>query len=350
MNDLRRQVGRTLMIGLPGPELDSETAERVRRLRPGGVILFGRNLESPPQTARLLVDVRSLTGSPLLCALDQEGGRVSRLAPWVGPTPTAAALAVAGPEVARRFGERTAASLRSLGFNLDFAPVVDLSAADASNGIGDRSFGTEPESVAVVAGAFLDGLQAAGVAGCLKHFPGLGPTDVDSHQVLPTAERDEPGLRRLDLAPFRRLAARAATVMIGHGHYPALDPRPELPATLSAPIVRGLLRDEFGYRGLVVSDDLEMGAVAPLDEDGRAAVQAIEAGCDLLLYCAKLERAEAAATALERAATNDTAFSERLAQAADAVLRCSQRWDRPSPAPLSWERASRDLAAFAKLT
>lgn len=349
MSEQRTDPGRLLMVGLPGPTLDPADAERLRRLGPGGVILFGRNLESAAQTAVLLERIQRLLAYPLLLALDQEGGRVSRLQSWIGETPTAAALARAGENAALRFGQATARALRALGFNLDFAPVVDLCTVDATNGIGDRSFGTDPNRATLLAGAFLDGLQDSGVAGCLKHFPGLGPTSVDSHERLPTASRKRDELDVVDLVPFRRLASRAAAVMVGHAHYPALDPEPDLPATLSSPVVTGLLREDIGFRGLVVTDDLEMGAVASLDADGDAAVRAIAAGCDLVLYCAALDRAERARAALLHAARNDAVFGRRLEQAAGAVATAAAGWPAPPSGPSGWDTARRGLQAFSSL-
>jgi beta-N-acetylhexosaminidase len=349
MSGHEAQPGRSLMVALPGPALGREDAGRLKRLEPGGVILFLRNLESAGQTTELLRELRRLLPYPLLLALDQEGGRVSRLQPWVGKTPTAVALARAGAEAAGGFGRATAAGLRSLGFNLDFAPVVDLCDEQATNGIGDRSFGTDPERATQLAGAFLDALQAHGVAGCLKHFPGLGPTSVDSHERLPTATISRAELDRSDLVPYRRLAGRAASVMVGHGHYPALDPEPDRPASLSPPVVAGLLREQIGFRGLVVTDDLEMGAAAPWDVDGAAAVRAIAAGCDLVLYCAGLDRAELAREALARAAADDAGFRRRLGQAGRAVAAACGRWPAASGSEAAWDEARRELAAFSRL-
>jgi beta-N-acetylhexosaminidase len=349
MGERATTAGRVLMVGLPGPDLDAECADRVQRIDPAGIILFARNLQTAEQTARLLDDVDRLVSHPLLLALDQEGGRVSRLRCWIGETPSAAALARAGRDAVVRFARATARAMRAIGFNVDFAPVVDLCRENASNGIGDRSFGTDPERVAILAGAFLDGLQQEGVAGCLKHFPGLGPTHVDSHEHLPTATHDREALHRGDLVPYRRLASRAAMVMVGHVHVPALDPTPDLPATLSHPLVHGLLRTEIGYGGLVVGDDLEMGAVAPLDAEGEAAVRAMAAGCDLLLYCASLDRAERAAAALTRAAGTDAGFARRLELAARAVETAAQRWSPARRTGDGWETARRELRSFTGL-
>jgi beta-N-acetylhexosaminidase len=332
-------AGRVLMVGLGGPDLEPDEEDRIVDLQPGGIILFRRNLDTPARVSRLVSRLLEIVPPPALLAVDQEGGRVSRLVDWIGDTPSAARLAALGPETAHRWGRRTGRGLRALGFNLDFAPVVDLCDADAANGIGDRSFGKDSNSVAILAGAFLEGLQAEGVAGCLKHFPGLGDTAVDSHERLPICRRDLTKLEADDLVPFARLADRAAAVMIGHAHYPALDAGESLPASLSVNVADRLLRDRIGFRGLAVSDDLEMGAVAPLDRSGRAAVLSLAAGCDLLPYCSDLGRAAAAKLALESAAAEDDRFRSRLESAARAVRRTASRWPAASPDPSRWRTA-----------
>jgi len=349
MEKLAEHAGRCLMVGIPGPSLDGPARGALESLRPGGVILFRRNLDDPGQLARLIGDLQEVLAPPTLVALDQEGGRVSRLERFIGPTPSAVDLARAGDSPTSAFGQATASALRALGFNLDFAPVVDLCEARAENGIGNRSFGTDPIRVSSLAGSFLDGLQRAGVAGCLKHFPGLGDTDVDSHDRLPTVRRGMQRLDSEDLLPYRSLADRAASVMVGHGHYPALDPRPGLPATLSPAIVSGLLRDRIGFGGLVVSDDLEMGAVAAIDRGGSAAVAAVAAGCDLILYCSDLERARIAHAALLDAAKADRGFAERLEAAASAVTRTASAWPAPRPDPTAWDEARRGMLDTSRL-
>lgn len=341
--DLASAAGRVLMVGLPGPTLDPTARARLEDLGPGGAILFARNLTTPAAAIDLLGELQGVLPRAPLFALDQEGGRVSRLEPWIGPTPSAAAIAARGERAAEQFGCATAALLRALGFNVDYAPVVDLCAAQARNGIGERSFGVDPERVAALALAFLVGLESEGVAGCLKHFPGLGATTVDSHVELPTDRRSARTLERRDLVPFHRLAGRAAAVMVSHGHYPALDPTPGLPASLSREIVRGWLRARVGYRGLVVGDDLEMGAVAPLDKDGSAAVRAIDAGCDLVLYCSDLARAAGAKRRLVERAVRDEAFRERLRDAARAVERAALRWPVPAGELVAFEAARDEL-------
>jgi beta-N-acetylhexosaminidase len=335
--------GRVLMVGIAGSRLDAETRDALAALRPGGVIVFRRNIESPADLAQLIGELVEALPPPTLIAIDQEGGRVSRLEPWIGPTPTAATLAPDGGGAAFRLGRATALGLRALGINLDFAPVVDLCEPDAPNGIGDRSFGTDAAVVSRLAGSFLDGLQKSGVAGCLKHFPGLGETTVDSHEILPTVQCDRHRLDDRDVRPYRLLAKRAASVMVGHGHYPALDPQPGLPATLSHGIVQGCLREQVGFAGLVVTDDMEMGAVADLDRHGSAAVAAVAAGCDLVLYCSDLERAARAHRALDEAAAGDPSFRSRIEAAAACVVQTAARWPVSRPDVEAWEHARREI-------
>lgn len=347
MTDWKREVGGALMVGLPGPELDRETSGWLRARRPAGVILFGRNLETPRQTAALIEAALPLLRRPALIAVDQEGGRVSRLASWLGPTPSAATLARCGDDVTRRFAAATGRALAALGFNLDFAPVVDLSPPDQPNGIGDRSYGTDPDTVRCRAGAFLAGLQDdAGIAGCLKHFPGLGDTSVDSHVELPVVSRTRAQLDEEDLAPYRALGPIAASVMIGHGHYPALDAESK-PASCSPNVVTGLLRGHLGYTGLAVSDDLEMGAVAGRDAEGEAAVLALEAGCDLLLYCSDPARADRALEALAAEARRRPALRNRIAEAVSRAEALAAAWPvRPADVAV-WESARADVSSFA---
>jgi len=343
--------GLCLLIGIPGTDWTPDLARRVVALEPAGLILFRRNLASPERTRSLLEEFRGLVPGPRILALDQEGGRVSRLEPWIGPTPTAERLAAAGPAATSRFAAATGRALRALGFNLDFAPVVDLSAPDAPNGIGTRAFGTDPSRVSLHARAFLEGLQAEGVAGCLKHFPGLGDTRVDSHHELPFVGRDRSELEA-DLRPYRDLGPLAPVVMVGHGHYPALDPTPSRPASCSPAVVAGLLRGTLGYEGLVATDDLEMGAVAPRDLSGSVALEALEAGCDLLLYCADLDRAERARAAIDRAVRSSAVLAARLDQAVERVERFARTWDArivASSADAGWATACAGFAPFRSL-
>jgi beta-N-acetylhexosaminidase len=349
--DVERTGGSCLMVGFEGPDLDSGTRSALRSLAPGGIILFRRNLDSPERLASLVGDLDALLPGPLLLALDQEGGRVSRLEPWIGPTPSASDLARAGAGAARGFGQATARALRSLGFNMDLAPVVDLGTPGGDDSIGSRSFGADPSEVTRLAGAFMDGLQDAGVAGCLKHFPGLGRTTVDSHDARPRFERSAEAIEREDLLPYRVLGPRAAAVLVGHGAYPDLDTEaPDRPASLSPAVVGRWLRGRLGFRGLVATDDLEMGALRGIGDGGDDAVLAIEAGCDLLLYCRDLERAELAREAIGRRARRDEAFAARLREAAAAVEATARRWPRSAPDLALWGSARSGLVNASALT
>jgi beta-N-acetylhexosaminidase len=333
-------ASRCMVVGLPGPTLDPETADKLESLRPAGVILFSRNLVDPLQTRELLRSCTPFLREPPLLAIDQEGGRVSRLERWIGPTPPASRLASAGGESVRAFGRATGRALRSIGFNLNFAPVVDLSPPDAANGIADRAFDTTPDAVSRLAREFLVGLQGQGVAGCLKHFPGLGDSKVDSHRTLPTVGRDRPTLEAHDLVPFRQLLDLPPCVMVGHGHYPAFD-EISVPATCSRSIVSDLLRGDLGFEGVIVSDDMEMGAISDRDIHGAAAVEAIAAGCDLLLYCSDLDKGRTAARAVAQGAEQNSSLRVRLEQSAARVGRLSRTWP---PALDGAVATSRELA------
>lgn len=271
-----------VIVGVAGPRLTPEEHRTLRRLRPGGVILFGRNVESAGQVAALTAELRAVLPEALIC-IDAEGGRVDRLRGVVGPSPAAAALADESAARVRRAGLWVGLSLRALGFDVDFAPVVDLDRGHTGNALDGRCFGATPGAVVARAGAFLRGLQAAGVGGCVKHFPGLGGARADTHLLGAPIELSRSELER-DLAPFARLAAAAGAVMIGHASYPAYDSEAR-PGTLSPPVAQRLLRRELRFRGLSFSDDLEMKALGAFGDLSEVAAAALAAGCDVLAVC-----------------------------------------------------------------
>jgi beta-N-acetylhexosaminidase len=296
------QPGQLLFAGFDGTSLPADLAALVGAGRVGGVVLFARNVASPAQLRSLVAELhdRAPDGAPLCVSIDQEGGRVQRLrAPWTEWPPM------------RRLGERgspadTEAVARALGreladlrVDLDFAPVVDVDTNPANPVIGDRSFSRDPGEVARHAVAFTAGLQGEGVAACAKHFPGHGDTAVDSHLALPRVEHDRERLERVELVPFRAVAAAGvASMMTSHVCLSRVDP--DLPATFS-PRVLSLLRDEIGYRGLVFSDDLEMRAVADRFAPGEMARAALAAGVDALLVCSRADFRDEVLAALESA-------------------------------------------------
>jgi beta-N-acetylhexosaminidase len=332
MKDVVRRVGRRLMVGFEGPTASADVKALIRDFAVGQVILFSRNVEDPEQTAELVRELQATARSaghdrPLLIAVDQEGGRVARLkAPWTA-WPPLRALGRAGDEtMARRMGEALAAELRACGIALDFAPVVDVDTNAANPVIGDRSFGADPDLVGRLGAAMILGLQEGSVAACAKHFPGHGDTEVDSHLELPVVGHPRSRLDEVELRPFRlAIQAGVAAVMTGHVLVRELDP--EVPATLSARVVGGLLRDELGYDRAVVADDLEMKAVAKRWRPADSAVQAARAGCDILPFCrdheAQVEAAEGLIRAVEDGAITFREMEQterRLARLEELVL------------------------------
>jgi beta-N-acetylhexosaminidase len=321
--------GQLLWIGFDGTKWSRAIERLLRDVAPGGVVLFGRNLSGDPRQVRALTDAiaRALPIPPFV-ALDQEGGRVSRLRPIVGPTPSCGALGARADATTavRRHAEATAQALRCLGFNVNFAPVLDLSTPDAGNGIGDRAFADDPRVVTLLAGLYAAAHLRAGVVPVGKHFPGLGGAGGDTHQILPMVLRTRSRLLREDLLPYRRLRASLPMVMIGHAFYPALQGKVEQPASLAAGIVTTLLRRQVGYRGLVLTDDLEMGAVDQSLDGGAQAMSALRAGADGLMFCRSEDRIRQAAAALRKAADSGELPAARLRASLRRIQSVKRRW------------------------
>jgi len=306
MRETTRKIGQRFMVGFDGPEASGDVKRLIREFGVGHVILFARNVESPEQVAELVRELQSIARlagheTPLLVAVDQEGGRVARLRePWTVWPPLRAVGRVGSEDVARRMGEALAAELLACGIRWDFAPVVDVDTNPANPVIGDRSFGDDPELVSRLGAAMIRGLQAGGVAACAKHFPGHGDTAVDSHLDLPVVDHSRSRLEDVELRPFvGAVEAGGAAIMTAHVLVRELDDL--LPATLSEQVISRLLRDQLGYEGVVVSDDLEMKAVAQRWRPGEAAVRAAAAGVDLLASCASHDAQAEAIESLIRA-------------------------------------------------
>src|SRR2546421_1734835 len=263
-------LGQLILTGVPGYELDSKSAALFRRIQPGGFILFGRNIKSAPQLRKLIDDLRDLSEAEPIITIDQEGGRVSRLR-LIGNEPPNAQQLRDKNEVAlvRRHGEITGQLLRIFGFNLDLCPVLDISFDDeADNSLRGRCYGTNVEQVVRLAAAFNDALREQGILSCGKHFPGYSAATVDAHHDLPRIDRSREQLDAEELAVFRHFAGRDGarrrplvdSMMICHGWYPSFNPK-KTPASLSREIVTNLLREEFRFEGLIMTDDLDMGAI-----------------------------------------------------------------------------------------
>ncbi|HVP67193.1 MAG TPA: beta-N-acetylhexosaminidase [Anaeromyxobacteraceae bacterium] len=346
--DLDRACAGLLCVGFEGTSPSKEVLALVRR-GVYGVILFGRNVESPRQIAELSGALKRAAGRPLLVSIDQEGGRVARLRGRQGFTemPPMRALGGTGDEaLAREVGALFGRELRAVGIDQDYAPVVDVDTNPANPVIGDRSFGSDPELVSRMGAALAAGLQSEGVAACAKHFPGHGDTRQDSHHDLPRLPHGLERLEAVELVPFRALArAGVASVMTAHVVFEALDP--SRPATLSRPVMN-LLRGYCGFDGPAVSDDLEMSAVSSFFTLEEGVTGAIAAGVDGLLVCHTAELQHEAIDILRRAVEEGRIPEARIAEARSRVERLL-RWAGPPPDPrLAAEKVrTRDHLALA---
>jgi beta-N-acetylhexosaminidase len=283
---LRRRIGQLLIAGFNGHQLPVELKAIVREFGLGGVILFARNIADFEQVAELCAETSRLVPDlPLWVSVDQEGGRVARLKKPFTEWPPMATLGRSGDvALAERFARALASELKAVGITMDYAPVLDVHTNRDNPVIGDRSLADRAEEVARLGSAIIRVLQHEGIAACGKHFPGHGDTSTDSHHELPLVEHAIERLRGLELVPFRAaIDAGVATIMTAHVHMPALDDA--RPASLSSRIVTGVLREEMGYGGVILSDDLEMKAIANEYTVPDAAVMAIDAGCDGVLIC-----------------------------------------------------------------
>ena len=331
-----------MVVGFGGYTVSAELRSLVREWDLGGVILFGRNIEAPEQVADLAFEIQELAHDvPLWVSVDQEGGRVARLrAPFTEWPPMAGLGRCGDTELAERFAAALADELLAVGVTLDFAPVLDVHnevTDPVDHVIGDRALSADPDEVGRLGRVIIETLQRNGIAACAKHFPGHGETRVDSHHELPVVEHPPERLREHEMAPFRAaIAAGVATVMTAHVLYPALDD--EQPATLSQAIIDDILRRELGHQGLIVTDDLDMGAITGSHTVEHAAVRALNAGCDTLLVCGdSIERHAAVIEAIIHAVETHELDGRRIEAARVRQQRVKARFmggERPSR-PLS---------------
>jgi beta-N-acetylhexosaminidase len=315
------RFGQLIMTGVPGNELDAETAGLFRRVQPGAFILFGRNIESAAQLRKLMDDLRDLSEVEPIITIDQEGGRVSRLRLIGSEPPSAQQLRDKNNlDLIRHHGDITGRLLRLFGFNLDLCPVLDISFDDdADNSLRNRCYGKTVEQVVRNAGAFNKAMKGRGIASCGKHFPGYSAAPADAHYQLPRIDRTREQLDENELAVFRQFIAYVDSIMICHGWYPCFEPK-RTPATFSRRIVTDLLRDKLGFNGLIMTDDLDMGAILTgyrLDDTIRLA---INAGNDVVMICHRIPEIETVHAILgklpsdqiDRALGNVATFKEKL--------------------------------------
>ena len=335
---LEQKIGQMLLFGWSGdtPEasriVKAHAAALINDFLVGGVILMGRNIGPPTQTRATIAEMQALAEAkglpPLFVTVDQEGGRVQRLGPPEYPKrPSAREIGAGGaPGTARAAARALGEELRGLGFNGDFAPVLDVNNNPRNPVIGDRSYSDDPAVVAMLGSAAVRGFQEdAGIWACGKHFPGHGDTETDSHHALPRIPHDRARLEAVELVPFRAaIGAGLAAVMTSHIIFPALDPH--LPATLSPAILTGLLREELGFKGLIVTDDLEMKGVADGWGAPEATVLAVLAGADILLCCHTWKTQAAIRDALLQAVETGRLPLARVEKSVARIAAAKARW------------------------
>jgi beta-N-acetylhexosaminidase len=346
-------IGQLLIVGFNGTELTARVSSLLTRLQPAGVILFARNIKSAEQTWGLLRECRRCVSTPLFTCVDLEGGSVDRFRDVLGPAPSAAEVFATGDrKLFRAHGRLIGENCRAFGFNIDFAPVLDLAFEASSSVMGSRAVSANPREVAAYAHEFIAGLRAANVLGCGKHFPGLGEGKLDSHHELPVIEKTLKKLWAEDLVPYRTLRRQLPLVMISHAVYPQVT-HDRTPASLSKIWITDILRKRTGFRNLIVSDDLEMGGVLSAAPVGQAAVEHIRAGGDLCLICHREDYITQAYEELVRAAERDVKFARQVEDAAARVLafkkksRKMMRVGKP-PSAASVGKLSRKLWEFGE--
>jgi beta-N-acetylhexosaminidase len=322
---LRRQAGQLLILGYDGLEIDNSLRTTLTTLQPGGVILFARNIESPRQTWQLLRDSQATTRIPMFLCVDLEGGTVDRLKKVIAPAPSVQdVFATGNRKLFRMHGNVLGLEARALGFNTDFAPVFDLGFPASRPVLTTRTASADPKAATVYAREFLRGLKAAKVLGCGKHFPGLGEANLDSHHAMPVVEKNWKKMWAEDLSPYRELHRHIPFVMVAHASYPEVT-KNQIPASLSPKWMRDVLRKKIGYRGFVISDDLEMGGVLSTGTIEDVAVETLRAGADMFLVCHNHELVWRGYEAVVRAAERDRKFAAHVTRAAERVLAFKKR-------------------------
>jgi beta-N-acetylhexosaminidase len=346
-------LGQLLVVGFDGTAVSSRLRSLLTRLQPAGVVLFARNIANAQQTHALLRDCQACVSTPMFLCVDMEGGTVDRLKNAIAPAPSAAEVFAAGDRrLFRKHGRLIGESCRGLGFNTDFAPVVDLAFKPSRTVMGTRAVSPVPRQTIVYAREFLAGLREAGVLGCGKHFPGLGEANLDTHHELPSVAKSLKQLWLEDLVPYRTLRGQMPMVMVSHAAYPEVT-HDRTPASLSKKWITDILRKKIGYRGLVVSDDLEMGGVLKAAPIERAAVEHVRAGGDICLICHQEEYILRAYEALVKEAERDRKFARRVEESSKRVLafkKKSRELKRrvPPPGAANLENLSRQLWEFSE--
>ncbi len=348
---MNSNLGQLLTIGFEAAEMSPQLAALLTRIQPGGVILFARNIQSADQTFNLLRQCRDRVSTPIFTAVDMEGGSVDRFRNIFGRAPSAAdVFASAKRPLFRKHGRLIGTCCRALGFNTDFAPVVDLAFEVSRNVMASRAVSADPRQAVIYAREFLGGLLAAGVIGVGKHFPGLGEANLDTHHELPSVHKPFRKLWEEDIYPYRAMRREFPMILVGHANYAQVT-RDTRPASLSRKWIAEVLRKKIGYRGLIVSDDMEMGGVLKAASIEEATIEFIRAGGDLCLICRQEEFVARAFEALVKEAEKDRTFARRAAESVKRILafkKKSSELRRTSapPDPAKVQQLSAQLQAF----
>ena len=337
---MHQQIGQQIIVGLKGLQLEKDEADFIVKNNIGGVILFARNVESPEQIRHLVLDLQALRTrmperAPLFVSIDMEGGRVHRLKPPFTKWPALNTVGkIDSTSVAFRFAQAMGDELRSVGINLDYAPCIDVFTNPQNTVIGDRALASSAETVARLGSAMVRGYIKSGIIPCAKHFPGHGNTLVDSHIDLPIEQRSLAELESVEFEPFKKaIRARLDLIMVAHIKYSKIDP--EWPASLSEIFLRKILRDQLRYRGLVITDDLDMGALKNNYPKPLIAVRALQAGCNVLLYCNETDSPPTAIEAITKAIADKQLDDAIVSDNYRRVLELKKlKLVEPNPAPL----------------
>jgi beta-N-acetylhexosaminidase len=348
MATLASEIGQLLIIGFDGTEMNSGLTSLLRTIQPAGVILFARNITGAEQTWKLLRDCQAQVKERLFTCVDLEGGRVDRFRDVIGRAPSPADIFATGDRrLFRKHGRVIGENCRALGFNVDFAPALDLAFEASRTVMSSRAVSDDPKQVVAYAREFLRGLGDAGVAGCGKHFPGLGEGKLDSHHALPVIEKSWKKLWEEDMLPYRTMRRELPFVMVSHAAYPAIT-KEATPASISKKWIADILREKIGYRGLIASDDLEMGGVLSAVPIERATLEFVRAGGDLGLICHKEEFVTRSYEELVREAERDRKFAQRVQESVRRVFAFKKKWRGlgrrvPAPCAAKVEKLSRQL-------
>ncbi|RIX53990.1 beta-N-acetylhexosaminidase [Paenibacillus nanensis] len=336
---LDEKIGQLVIVGLDGYSMNDDTLQMIEQYKVGGFILFKNNIDTAEQTVSLLNQLKEANKKnavPLWLSVDQEGGRVSRLSSMFSNTPSAGEIGAADDlTYTRNIGRAIGNELHALGFNMDFAPVMDINSNPKNPVIGDRSFGSTPEAVMKHGIETMYGINSQGVAAVIKHFPGHGDTSVDSHYDLPLVNKTRQELEQFELQPFiEAINQDVDAIMVAHLLMMQIDDKQ--PASISSSVINGLLRDQLGYDGVVITDDMTMGALLNTNKIGDAAVRSILAGTDIVLVSHQTELRLEVIHSLKAAVESNTLNEQRIDESLYRILRLKQKYslqDAPTPSP-----------------